>query len=211
MRRSLPFLGGPANGTPGSPFESLAAKHPKGALGALEEQDRDRDGRGLGHGTRRRAALRARGRAGRPWSTSTAAGVEAVVARDHRGGRPRARDRRGSHPRRRLAAHRVGDRAAASRARLRLEPRRPSRPRRGRGHRHEGLRSGHRPQPAHRADHDRGGDPGAARARRRRLLFTASTSGLQGSPFSPVYSMCKFGVVGLRAEPGVRLAPRRSA
>src|SRR5262245_21372506 len=28
------------------------------------------------------------------------------------------------------------------------------------------------------------------------LLFTASTSGLQGSSFSPVYSMCKFGVVG---------------
>src|SRR5205809_310758 len=28
------------------------------------------------------------------------------------------------------------------------------------------------------------------------LLFTASTSGLQGSSYSPVYSMCKFGVVG---------------
>src|SRR5262245_35019 len=28
------------------------------------------------------------------------------------------------------------------------------------------------------------------------LLFTASTSGLVGSGFSPVYSMCKFGVVG---------------
>ena len=28
------------------------------------------------------------------------------------------------------------------------------------------------------------------------LLFTASTSGLQGSAYSPVYSMCKFGVVG---------------
>lgn len=28
------------------------------------------------------------------------------------------------------------------------------------------------------------------------LLFTASTSGLQGSQFSPVYSMAKFGVVG---------------
>ncbi|MCA8927110.1 MAG: SDR family oxidoreductase [Alphaproteobacteria bacterium] len=29
------------------------------------------------------------------------------------------------------------------------------------------------------------------------LLFTASTSGLRGSPFSPVYSAAKFGVVGL--------------
>lgn len=28
------------------------------------------------------------------------------------------------------------------------------------------------------------------------LLFTASTSGLQGSPYSPVYSMGKFGVIG---------------
>jgi NAD(P)-dependent dehydrogenase (short-subunit alcohol dehydrogenase family) len=28
------------------------------------------------------------------------------------------------------------------------------------------------------------------------LLFTASTSGLQGSVFSPVYSAVKFGVVG---------------
>ena len=29
------------------------------------------------------------------------------------------------------------------------------------------------------------------------LLFTASTSGLQGSPYSPVYNVAKFGVVGL--------------
>jgi NAD(P)-dependent dehydrogenase (short-subunit alcohol dehydrogenase family) len=29
------------------------------------------------------------------------------------------------------------------------------------------------------------------------LLFTASTSGLQGSTFSPVYSVAKFGVIGL--------------
>lgn len=28
------------------------------------------------------------------------------------------------------------------------------------------------------------------------LLFTASTSGLQGSPYSPIYSMGKFGVIG---------------
>jgi NAD(P)-dependent dehydrogenase (short-subunit alcohol dehydrogenase family) len=28
------------------------------------------------------------------------------------------------------------------------------------------------------------------------LLYTASTSGIQGSPFSPVYSACKFGVIG---------------
>jgi len=29
------------------------------------------------------------------------------------------------------------------------------------------------------------------------LLFTASTSGLQGSPYSPIYNIAKFGVVGL--------------
>ena len=29
------------------------------------------------------------------------------------------------------------------------------------------------------------------------LLFTASTSGLQGSPYSPVYSAAKFGVIGM--------------
>src|SRR5712672_3895614 len=29
------------------------------------------------------------------------------------------------------------------------------------------------------------------------LLFTASTSGLAGSPFSPVYNIAKFGIVGL--------------
>jgi NAD(P)-dependent dehydrogenase (short-subunit alcohol dehydrogenase family) len=29
------------------------------------------------------------------------------------------------------------------------------------------------------------------------LLFTASTSGIQGSPYSPVYNIAKFGVVGL--------------
>jgi NAD(P)-dependent dehydrogenase (short-subunit alcohol dehydrogenase family) len=29
------------------------------------------------------------------------------------------------------------------------------------------------------------------------VLFTASTSGLQGSPYSPVYNIAKFGVVGL--------------
>jgi len=38
------------------------------------------------------------------------------------------------------------------------------------------------------------------------LLFTASTSGLQGSSFSPVYSMCKFGVVGFVKSLAVRLA-----
>jgi NAD(P)-dependent dehydrogenase (short-subunit alcohol dehydrogenase family) len=39
------------------------------------------------------------------------------------------------------------------------------------------------------------------------LLFTASTSGLQGSSYSPVYSMCKFGVVGFVKSLAVRLAP----
>src|SRR5204863_44332 len=39
------------------------------------------------------------------------------------------------------------------------------------------------------------------------LLFTASTSGLVGSGFSPVYSMCKFGVVGFVTSLALRLAP----
>jgi NAD(P)-dependent dehydrogenase (short-subunit alcohol dehydrogenase family) len=39
------------------------------------------------------------------------------------------------------------------------------------------------------------------------LLFTASTSGLQGSVFSPVYSAVKFGVVGLVRSLAKRLAP----
>ncbi len=39
------------------------------------------------------------------------------------------------------------------------------------------------------------------------LLFTASTSGLQGSGFSPVYSMAKFGVVGFVRALAKRLAP----
>ena len=38
------------------------------------------------------------------------------------------------------------------------------------------------------------------------LLFTASTSGLQGSSYSPVYSMCKFGVVGFVKSLALRLA-----
>ncbi|MBV9858559.1 MAG: SDR family oxidoreductase [Alphaproteobacteria bacterium] len=39
------------------------------------------------------------------------------------------------------------------------------------------------------------------------LLYTASTSGLQGSGFSPVYSMAKFGVVGFVRALAKRLAP----
>ena len=38
------------------------------------------------------------------------------------------------------------------------------------------------------------------------LLFTASTSGLHGSPFSPVYSAMKFGVIGLMRSLAKRLA-----
>src|SRR5215813_13561879 len=38
------------------------------------------------------------------------------------------------------------------------------------------------------------------------LLYTASTSGLVGSGFSPVYSMCKFGVVGFVKSLALRLA-----
>ena len=41
------------------------------------------------------------------------------------------------------------------------------------------------------------------------LLYTASTSGIQGSAFSPVYSMAKFGVVGFVRSPSA-LRPRRS-
>jgi NAD(P)-dependent dehydrogenase (short-subunit alcohol dehydrogenase family) len=39
------------------------------------------------------------------------------------------------------------------------------------------------------------------------LLFTASTSGLVGSQFSPVYSMAKFGIVGFVRSLAKRLAP----
>ena len=39
------------------------------------------------------------------------------------------------------------------------------------------------------------------------LLFTASTSGIQGSAFSPVYSMAKFGIVGFVRSLAKRLAP----
>jgi NAD(P)-dependent dehydrogenase (short-subunit alcohol dehydrogenase family) len=41
------------------------------------------------------------------------------------------------------------------------------------------------------------------------LLFTASTSGLVGSQFSPVYSAVKFGVVGFAKSLAKRLAPER--
>src|ERR1700759_2640162 len=39
------------------------------------------------------------------------------------------------------------------------------------------------------------------------LLYTASTSGLTGSQFSPVYSMAKFGIVGFVRSLAKRLAP----
>ncbi|GGG34865.1 short-chain dehydrogenase [Caldovatus sediminis] len=39
------------------------------------------------------------------------------------------------------------------------------------------------------------------------LLYTASTSGLVGSPNSPIYSMAKFGVVGFVRSLAKRLAP----
>lgn len=39
------------------------------------------------------------------------------------------------------------------------------------------------------------------------LLYTASTSGLQGSSFSPVYSMAKFGIIGFVRSLAKRLAP----
>lgn len=39
------------------------------------------------------------------------------------------------------------------------------------------------------------------------LLYTASTSGLQGSGYSPVYSACKFGVIGFVRSLAKRLGP----
>ena len=81
--------------------------------------------------------------------------------------RTRAADRRRSHQRRGIAADRARDGQGVRRARFRVEPRRPSRTRGGRGHRHARLRPGHDAQPAHRADHHRDGAAGAARARRR--------------------------------------------
>ncbi|HJM61868.1 MAG TPA: glucose 1-dehydrogenase [Alphaproteobacteria bacterium] len=39
------------------------------------------------------------------------------------------------------------------------------------------------------------------------LLFTASIAGLAGSPFSPIYSAAKFGVVGLMQSLACRYAP----
>src|SRR5256885_11259633 len=39
------------------------------------------------------------------------------------------------------------------------------------------------------------------------LLYTASTSGIQGSALNPVYSMAKFGVVGFVRSLAKRLAP----
>jgi NAD(P)-dependent dehydrogenase (short-subunit alcohol dehydrogenase family) len=41
------------------------------------------------------------------------------------------------------------------------------------------------------------------------FLFTASTSGLVGSQFSPIYSMAKFGVVGFVRALAKRLAPEK--
>src|SRR5215475_14372714 len=41
------------------------------------------------------------------------------------------------------------------------------------------------------------------------LLYTASTSGIQGSAFSPVYSMAKFGIVGFVRSLAKRLAPEK--
>jgi NAD(P)-dependent dehydrogenase (short-subunit alcohol dehydrogenase family) len=41
------------------------------------------------------------------------------------------------------------------------------------------------------------------------LLYTASTSGLVGSSFSPVYSMAKFGIVGFVRSLAKRLAPEK--
>jgi NAD(P)-dependent dehydrogenase (short-subunit alcohol dehydrogenase family) len=41
------------------------------------------------------------------------------------------------------------------------------------------------------------------------LLYTASTSGIQGSAFSPVYSMAKFGVIGFMKSLAKRLAAEK--
>ncbi len=41
------------------------------------------------------------------------------------------------------------------------------------------------------------------------LLYTASTSGLRGSAFSPVYSAAKFGIVGMVRSMAKRYAPEK--
>lgn len=41
------------------------------------------------------------------------------------------------------------------------------------------------------------------------LLFTASTSGLQGSPYSPIYSAAKFGIVGMTRAMAKRYAKEK--
>lgn len=41
------------------------------------------------------------------------------------------------------------------------------------------------------------------------ILFTASTSGLVGSPYSPVYSMAKFGIVGMTRSLAKRYGKQR--
>jgi NAD(P)-dependent dehydrogenase (short-subunit alcohol dehydrogenase family) len=43
------------------------------------------------------------------------------------------------------------------------------------------------------------------------LLYTASTSGIQGSAFSPVYSMAKFGVVGFVRSLAKPVGPRENS
>lgn len=52
------------------------------------------------------------------------------------------------------------------------------------------------------APHIRRGGGGA-------MLFTASVAGLVGSPMSPIYSMAKFGIVGLTMSLAQRYAPDR--
>ena len=156
---------------PGFRDKLISVRPPRAVYGidsrhATGREDRDRDRGGLGHGPGRCRALRPGGRpgggGGRGRRRRRAGG-----GRDRGGGRHRARHRGRPHEGRGVPPHRVGHREPLQGARLRVEPRRPSRPRRGRGHRHERLRPRGRPQSPDGPGHDRGRDPGDAPARRR--------------------------------------------
>ena len=83
---------------------------------------------------------------------------------------------------------------------------------RGRGHRHGRVRPRHRSEPAHGADHDRGGHPGDARARRRQPAVHRLHVGPAGLGVQPGVLDVQVRRGGLREEPGAcAWPPRRSA
>jgi hypothetical protein len=160
LRPLPPLLAGERwGGGSGTKFGSLGGSH------ADAEQDRHCHRGGFGNGPGRRVAVRARGCGGRGRRHRSGPG-RGGGGRDHRRGRPRTRARRRSAPGRFRARHRKAHRQRVRRARFRVEPCRPSRAGRDRGHRHGRLRVGDRFEPADRAGDDRGGDPGDPGARR---------------------------------------------